>query len=133
MQVQNRYNAACTAALAGCGQGKDEPPPDEGARARWRKQAIEWLKADLAFWTKQVEAGPQQARAAGMQTLQHWKADTDLAGIREGFALAKPPEDRQKACCATTPRRSQSGRRPSREAAERRFPRAGKPCWNNVR
>ena len=100
MQAQNRYNAACAAALAGCGQGKDEPPLDEPARARWRKQAIDWLKADLAFWTRQVEAGPQQARAAVVQTLQHWKADTDLAGIREESDLAKLPEDERKACRA---------------------------------
>jgi len=100
MKVQNRYNATCAAALAGCGQGKDEPPLDEPARARWRKQAIDWLKADLAFWTKQVETGPPQARAAVVPTLQHWKADTDLAGIREGSAMARLPEDEQKACRA---------------------------------
>ena len=98
MQAQHRYNAACAAALAGCGQGKDEPPLDEPSRARSRKQAIDSLKADLAFWIKQVEAGPQQARAAVVQTLQHWKADTDLAGIREGTDLAKLPEAEQKAC-----------------------------------
>ena len=63
MKLQNRYNAACAAALAGCGQGKDEPPMDDAAMARWRKQAIDWLKADLAFWSRQVEDGPKQARA----------------------------------------------------------------------
>jgi serine/threonine-protein kinase len=100
MKVQNRYNGACAAALAGCGEGKDEPLLDEPAKARWRKQAIDWLKADLAFWTKQVDTGPPQARSAVVPTLQHWKADTDLAGIREGSALTKLPEDEQKACRA---------------------------------
>jgi serine/threonine-protein kinase len=98
MKVQNRYNAACAAALAGCGQGRDEPPMDEAAKSRWRKQAIEWLKADLAFWNRQVETGPQQAKAFVVQTLQHWKVDTDLAGIRDEAALAKLPEDERKAC-----------------------------------
>src|SRR5262249_39988333 len=28
-QAQHRYNAACAAALAGCGQGKDDPPPSD--------------------------------------------------------------------------------------------------------
>ncbi len=96
MQAQQRYNAACAAALAGCGQGKDEPPLDEPARARWRKQAIDWLKADLAFWTRQVEAGPQQARAFVVQTLQHWKVDSDLAGVRDLDALAKLPASERK-------------------------------------
>ncbi len=100
MQAQHRYNAACASALAAASQGNDELPLDEPAKTRWRKQAIDWLKADLAFWTRQVAAGPQQARAAVVQILQHWKADTDLAGIREGTALAKLPQDEQKACRA---------------------------------
>jgi serine/threonine-protein kinase len=100
MKVQNRYNAVCAAALAGCGQGKDEPPLDDAGKARWRKQAVEWLRADLAFWTKQVESGPSEARAAVVQTLQHWKADLDLAGIRDSASLAKLPEAKQKACRA---------------------------------
>ncbi len=33
MQTQNRYNAACAAALAGSGQGKDEPQVAEAAKA----------------------------------------------------------------------------------------------------
>jgi Flp pilus assembly protein TadD len=100
MQAQNRYNAACAAARAGAGQGKGEPPLDEAGKARWRKQAIDWLKADLAFWARQVETGPPQARASVAQTLQHWKDDPDLAGIRDDTALGKLPVDEQKACRA---------------------------------
>ncbi len=98
MQVQNRYNAARAAALAGCGQGKDDPPLDETAKARRRKQAIDWLKADLAAWSRILESGPAQARQANSQTLQHWKADTDLVGIRDPAALAKLSADEQTSC-----------------------------------
>jgi serine/threonine-protein kinase len=100
MQAQHRYNAACAAALAGCGQGKDDPPPDETAKARWRNQAIDWLKADLAARSKLLEKGPPQARQAIPQTLQHWKVDTDLAGLRDPEALKQLSEDEQKACRA---------------------------------
>ena len=31
MKAGNRYNAACSAALAGCGNSKDAPPPDQEA------------------------------------------------------------------------------------------------------
>jgi hypothetical protein len=62
MQAQHRYNAACAAAQAGNGQGNDESPLDEAGMARWRKQAVEWLNADLAYWTKQVETGMPRAR-----------------------------------------------------------------------
>ena len=33
MKTQNRYNAACAMALAGCGQGKDEASLDEASKA----------------------------------------------------------------------------------------------------
>ena len=51
-QAQHRYNAACAAALAGSRQGKDDPPPDEAARAKLRKQALDWLKAELSAWKR---------------------------------------------------------------------------------
>ena len=72
-RTQHRYNAACAAALAGAGQGKDVPPPDDVAKAKLRGQALDWLKADLGAWTKLLESGPPQARPAIVQTLQHWK------------------------------------------------------------
>ena len=96
-QARHRYNAACAAALAAAGQGKDDPPPDDAAKAKLRRQALDWLKAELAAWTKLLESGPPQARPAIVQTLSHWKQDTDLAGIRDAEALAKLPEDEQKA------------------------------------
>ena len=100
MNVPNRYNAACAAALAGSGQGKNDPHLDEEKRAHWRKQAINWLEADLAAWSKILENGSPQTRQAMIQTLQHFKADTDLAGLRDAPALAKLPADEQKACRA---------------------------------
>jgi eukaryotic-like serine/threonine-protein kinase len=91
-QGGHRYNAACSAALAGCGQSKDDPPPDDAAKAKLRKQALDWLQAELAVWTKFVETGPPQAKAFIVQTLKHWQEDSDLAGIRESKALETLPE-----------------------------------------
>jgi serine/threonine-protein kinase len=71
MQAQHRYNAASAAALAGCGQGKDNPPLDEPTKSRWRKQAIDWLKADLAHWTKEAESKKPEAKALVTKTLHH--------------------------------------------------------------
>ena len=103
MDVQNRYNAACDAAMAGSGQGKDDPPLDDEKKARWRQQAIDWLKADLTAWSKILESGPPQARQSISRTIQHWKARPDLAGLRDASALAKLPEDEQKACRRSGP------------------------------
>jgi eukaryotic-like serine/threonine-protein kinase len=94
-QPGHRYNAACASALAGCGKGKDDPPPGELAKAKLRKQALDWLKTELEVWTKLGVSGPPQARAVVVQTLKHWQEDTDLAGIRDEKELAKlPDEDR---------------------------------------
>jgi len=100
MQSQNRYNAACAAALAGCGQGKDDPPLDDAIKTRWRKQAIDWLKADLAAWSKLMNSAPPQARQSISRTLDHWKADTDLTGLRDPAPMATVTADEQKACRA---------------------------------
>jgi serine/threonine-protein kinase len=96
-RTQHRYNAACAAALAGSGQGKDVPRPDEAARAKLRSQALGWLQAELAAWTKLLESGPPAVRPVTTQTLQHWKQDSDLAGVREADALARLPEGERKA------------------------------------
>jgi hypothetical protein len=84
----HRFSAACFAALAGCGSGRDEPAPDEVARADFRADALNWLKADLAAWTKELAANPKVAPKV-QQTLRHWRADPDLAGLRDETALAK--------------------------------------------
>jgi tetratricopeptide (TPR) repeat protein len=83
LRVAHRYNAACCAALAGCGQGKDPPPAEDAARARLRQQALDWLRADLAAWAKATD------RALVQRTLQHWQEDSDFAGVREQEELAK--------------------------------------------
>jgi tetratricopeptide (TPR) repeat protein len=82
----HRYNAACAAALAGCGQGQDAPPGDE-ARARLRRRALRWLRADLAAWRRLRDKGP----AAGEKQLRHWRQDPDLSGVRDKGLLARLP------------------------------------------
>jgi hypothetical protein len=92
----DRYNAACNAAQAGCGQGQDKPPPDDAERAKFRGQALQWLKSELAAWSRALDARPAQMKATVASTLQHWKVDTDLAGVRDPEPLSKLPEAEQK-------------------------------------
>jgi serine/threonine-protein kinase len=90
-QTYHRYNAGCAAALAGGGQGKDDPPPDEVARAKLRAQALDWLRADRAAWAKALDGAPQERDHAAL-VLRHWQRDPDLAGVRDPEGLAKLPE-----------------------------------------
>jgi hypothetical protein len=92
-----RYQAACAAALAGAGLG-EAPLTDEEEKARWRKQAVAWLRADLAHWRHQAEDGKAESKGLVVQALRHWKEDPDLAGLRDEAALKALPEDEQKAC-----------------------------------
>ena len=55
LATECRYPAARCAALAGCGLGEDAAKLDEVERARWRRQARAWLRADLAVWANALE------------------------------------------------------------------------------
>jgi serine/threonine protein kinase/Flp pilus assembly protein TadD len=92
LQHQHRYNAACTAALAGCGQGKDADQIDDEERVRLRRQALDWLRADLAAWRQLLDKEPDKVRPVVLKTMQHWQQDKDFAGVRGPEALAKLPE-----------------------------------------
>jgi tetratricopeptide (TPR) repeat protein len=87
-----RYNAACAATLAGCGQGKDAGQLDEQERARLRRQARDWLQADLTAWRQQWEKEPSKMRPTVLQQLEHWQRDADLASVRDAEALVRLPQ-----------------------------------------
>jgi serine/threonine-protein kinase len=90
LRAQRRYNAACAAALAGRGVGGDAAVLDAPARARLRRQAVAWLRADLGAWAEAVDRGPRD-RAAARRALTHWRTDPDLAGVRDPAELNKLP------------------------------------------
>lgn len=96
LSAAHRYNAACAAAQAAGGQGKDAAGLDEPQRRRWRTQALEWLTAELAAWTTHFEKNPKSGPSL-VKTLRHWQTDTDLARIRGESALAGLPVEEQAA------------------------------------
>jgi tetratricopeptide (TPR) repeat protein len=98
LKAAHRYSAACYAALAASGQGEDAAKLDDKERTRLRKQALDWLRADLALRTRQLESGQPADRAAVQQKLRHWQKDSDLAGIRDRAALAKLSAEERTAC-----------------------------------
>jgi serine/threonine-protein kinase len=90
LQAGHRTKAACAAALAGCGQGEDAPP-DGPERVRWRRQALEWLRAELTGYARRLEGGKPVDRAWVQQQLRDWQKNPALAGVR-GPVLARLPE-----------------------------------------
>jgi serine/threonine-protein kinase len=92
LEMHHRYNAACAAALAGCGQGKDADQTDDKQRARLRRQALDWLQADLAAYRQALKTQPDKAGPTVIAAMEHWQQDTDFAGVRGPEALSRLPE-----------------------------------------
>ncbi len=87
-----RYNAACSALLAAAGRGIDELPPEAATRAGLRARALAWLVADREGWAKFLDVDPPRGPAELVRRMKLWKDDPDLAGVRDGDALARLPE-----------------------------------------
>ena len=97
---EHRHAAARSAALAGSAKGRDARRlEEEEERAAWRRQAVDWLRQDLAAWKARVKKGTLQ-RSKLLERLQGWMKDRGLAGIRDAAALAELPAREQNACKA---------------------------------
>jgi serine/threonine-protein kinase len=94
--TEGRYLAARCAALAGCGLGADGAKLDEAQRSRWRRQASDWLRAELAVCATALDNGPPAVRAQVRRMLAKWRLDPDLAGLCESNALDQLPADERK-------------------------------------
>jgi tetratricopeptide (TPR) repeat protein/serine/threonine protein kinase len=91
LQQQHRFNAACAAALASCGQGKEARLLPDKAAFRLRQQALDWLKADLAVYAKLAERDEPATKQLVRQRLEHWRQDADLGSVRDRAGLDKLP------------------------------------------
>jgi serine/threonine-protein kinase len=97
---ESRYDAATAAALAGSGHGQDAAGLDDTDRARWRRQALAWLRQELARWDRALHRANAKIRVWIQQLMQYWQTDDDLAGLREPGALAKLAPDERQECRA---------------------------------
>jgi serine/threonine-protein kinase len=85
------YHAACSAALAAAVPGADAAQLDDPERVRLRKQALNWLRAELAWRSQQLESRPSVDPTAAREALRRWQEDRDLAGIRDAAAQMQLP------------------------------------------
>src|SRR5262249_27889059 len=92
LQQQHRYKAARSAALAAAGQGEDARSLPDKVVPALRRQALTWLRADLAVYTRWAKGHDPKQKAAVRQRLAHWQQDAALASVR-GAALDRLPED----------------------------------------
>ena len=57
-----------------------------------RRQALRWLRADLAAYTQLAGRDDPKLKLVIPQRLGHWQQDADLAPVRDAEALNKLPE-----------------------------------------
>src|SRR5262249_49421729 len=96
-EASPRYHAACAAALAAVAQGASANPLDDHEQLRLRKQALAWLRAELAWYSHQLDGDGHVDPTATRETLQRWQEDRDLAGLRDAAALTKLPAEERSA------------------------------------
>jgi serine/threonine-protein kinase len=92
----HRYNAARAAARAGCGHGKDAPGFGEAEGKKWRDQARQWLRAELAAHVRALDTDPTAARLGVREALTRWQKEPDLACVRDPGELDKLAADERK-------------------------------------
>jgi tetratricopeptide (TPR) repeat protein len=92
-----RYFAACCAAQAGRGLGDGAflKPEVQGQRQR---QALEWLRQELAYWDKQMVDRRPAAQIRAYRALSYWQEDGWLAGVRDVGITDKLPLTEKGAC-----------------------------------
>ena len=111
LSLQHRLHAAIAAAQAGTDPkpAKDNPPLDEAERARWRAQALDWLRAEKDACAKIIglEATGQananrppnddaQKLPLARKALDILTHHSDLSYVREPEALARLPQGERK-------------------------------------
>jgi serine/threonine-protein kinase len=97
LDASDRFDAACAAALAGCGVGEDVAEISGESRAAMHKQALDWLTADYNAWAERHRLGRPGERTGAATAVRSWQRNPDLAGVRDELALAKLPTNEQRA------------------------------------
>jgi eukaryotic-like serine/threonine-protein kinase len=90
--AMNRFQAARAAASAGTEGAPELAGSGAESRAKWRRQALEWLRADLAASMAILDSGTASQRAGVARRLSRWQVDPALASIRDEPGLTALPE-----------------------------------------
>jgi tetratricopeptide (TPR) repeat protein len=85
--VRGRYEGACANVRAAAGQGSEDARRDEPERAGKRRQALDWLRANLELTARLRNDG----NVLGW-SLATWRSDPALASVRDPAELAKLPD-----------------------------------------
>ncbi|HTU93990.1 MAG TPA: hypothetical protein VMF69_28175, partial [Gemmataceae bacterium] len=94
---ENRYRAACSAALAAAGRGEDTRLLPDKVAVMFRRWALGWLRDDLTAYAKLAEQSKPEAMKTIQDRLAHWRSDADLVSVRDPQALDRLPDNERAA------------------------------------
>jgi tetratricopeptide (TPR) repeat protein len=97
LRQQPRYGAACAAARAAAGQGDDARWLPDKVALMLRRQALGWLRADLALYEQLAEREEPAAKQAVRERMRHWQQEAGLASVRDPAALNRLSDDERAA------------------------------------
>jgi cytochrome c-type biogenesis protein CcmH/NrfG len=89
LSSQARYNVVCSAVLAAGGQAEDARDLSGTMAVELRQQALQWLREDLAHYTRLAEQSDPSSQDTVRQHLEHWQTDPDLGDVRDPEKLAR--------------------------------------------
>ena len=92
-----RFAAACAAVLAASGKGNDAGQLQDQDRTKLRRQALDWLRADLAIGRKQIQSDNVHELVLLTHALSYWPRYVDLVSVRDAKELAGLPKEEQEA------------------------------------
>jgi hypothetical protein len=93
---KNRYNAACSAALAAAGQEEDGRLLPDKVADMFRRWSLRWLRDDLTAYADLVQDTPAMKESI-RRGLVSWKKDSDLVSVRDAKALDRLQENERVA------------------------------------
>jgi serine/threonine protein kinase/Flp pilus assembly protein TadD len=92
-----RYFAACCAAQASLGRG-DGAGLNLQERMQRRRQALAWLRQELAYWDRQMAEHRPAAPVRAYQALSYWRVDGWTDGVRAERVTDDLPPAEREAC-----------------------------------
>jgi hypothetical protein len=78
-----RYRAACSAALAAFGQGREGESLSNHARHELRNKALSWLNDELDAYTQLLDSDLRMNRFRVRKALRQWQNDPFLSRLRD--------------------------------------------------
>ncbi len=86
-----RCNAACAAVLAAAGEGDDADSLTDAERAAWRRQALEWLRAELTRDIASLAGSSSEIVVTAKEMIFGLRHDPDFDSVREEEELEELP------------------------------------------